>query len=239
MIWNKSIQEAHQNWTALEHEKYYSDSCDHIQTIPLGRHTRTINSLQQKMDLHKLIAFFAAHNRQLFPGVYTWYTLHSIKIYASVECKMRLLIWFRSVWYHTLNDDTKILTETDTETFFKTKFSEAKTEIFFREKFFRNRNQDFFSETKFFETETDSFFRNQIFRNWNRDFFSDTKFSETDTETFFRDQIFSIPKPRLFFWNQIFQNRNRNPQRFGKSFETEKFWNRNVNLCSWDIRSER
>ena len=61
--------------------------------------------------------------------------------------------------------------------------------------------------------------------------FSETKFSETETETFFRDQIFSKPKPRLFFRNQIFRNRNRNPQRFGKSFETEKFRNRNVNLC--------
>ena len=60
-------------------------------------------------------------------------------------------------------------------------------------------------------------------------FFSETKFSET--ETFFRDQFFSKPKPRLFFRNQIFRNRNRNPQRFGKSFETEKFRNRNVNLC--------
>ena len=61
-------------------------------------------------------------------------------------------------------------------------------------------------------------------------FFSETKFSETETETFFRDQFFSKPKPRLFFRNQIFRNRNRNPQRFGKSFETEKFRNRNVNL---------
>ena len=62
--------------------------------------------------------------------------------------------------------------------------------------------------------------------------FPETKFSETETETFFRDQIFSKPKPRLFFRNQIFRNRNRNPQRFGKSFETEKFRNRNVNLWS-------
>ena len=54
-------------------------------------------------------------------------------------------------------------------------------------------------------------------------FFSETKFSETETETFFRDQIFLKPKPRLFFRNKIFRNRKRNPQRFGKSFETEKF----------------
>ena len=74
-------------------------------------------------------------------------------------------------------------------------------------------------------------FRDQIFRNRDRDFFPRPNFFETETETFFRDQIFSKPKPRLFFRNQIFRNRNRNPQRFGKSFETEKFRNRNVNLC--------
>ena len=39
------------------------------------------------------------------------------------------------------------------------------------------------------------------------------------------------PKPRLFFRYQIFRNRNQNPQKIGKSFETEKFLNRNVNLC--------
>ena len=47
----------------------------------------------------------------------------------------------------------------------------------------------------------------------------DTKIlTETDTETFFR--------------YQIFRNRNRYPQKIGKRFETEKFRNRNVNLCS-------
>ena len=76
--------------------------------------------------------------------------------------------------------------------------------------FDRNRYQDFFPKLK-------------------QRLFSETKFSET--ETFFRDQFFSKPKPRLFFRNQIF--RSRNPQRFGKSFEAEKFRNRNVNLCLW------
>ena len=74
-------------------------------------------------------------------------------------------------------------------------------------------------------------------------FFSETKFSETETETFFRGQIFSKPKPILFFRNRnrdqifskpkprlFFRNRNRNPERFRKSFETEKFRNRNVDL---------
>ena len=48
----------------------------------------------------------------------------------------------------------------------------------------------------------------------------DTKnLTETDTETFFR--------------YQIFRNRNQYPQKIGKSFETEKFRNRNVNLWCW------
>ena len=46
-------------------------------------------------------------------------------------------------------------------------------------------------------------FRDQIFRN--RDFFPRPNFSKTEAETFFRNQIF----------------RNRNPQKFGKSLETE------------------
>ena len=96
-------------------------------------------------------------------------------------------------WYGSLNDDTKILTETDTETFFTIpNFPKPKPRLFSETKFFRNRNRYFSSETKF---------------------------SETETETFFRDQIFPKPKPRLFFRDQIF--RNRNPQKFGKSLETE------------------
>ena len=58
-------------------------------------------------------------------------------------------------------------------------------------------------ETKFFENKTDTFF--------------ETKFSETETETLFRDQIF--------------RKQNRNLRKIGKSFETEKFRNRKVNLC--------
>ena len=94
-----------------------------------------------------------------------------------------------------LNDDTKILTETDTETFFPIlNFLKPKPRLFSENKFFRNRYRDFFPETKF---------------------------SETETETFFRDKIFPKPKPRLFFRDQIVRNRNRNPQKFGKSLETE------------------
>merc|ERR1711953_1552319 len=89
-----------------------------------------------------------------------------------------------------LNDDTKILTDTDTETFLPI--------------------------PNFPKPIPRLFFRYQIFRNRYRDFFSDTKFSETDTETFFRYQIFPKPIPRLFFRYQIFRNRNRYPQKIGK-----------------------
>ena len=78
--------------------------------------------------------------------------------------------------YHccTLNDDTKILTET--ETFF-TIPNLPKPRLF--------------SETKFFQ-------------NRNRYFFSETKNSETETETSFLIPNFPKPKPILFFRYQIF-----------------------------------
>ena len=68
-----------------------------------------------------------------------------------------------------LNDDTKISTETDTETFFpKPNFPKPKPRLFLC----------------------------QILRNWNRDFFPRPNFSET--ETFFWDQIVQNRKPQKF-----------------------------------------
>ena len=112
-----------------------------------------------------------------------------------------------------LNDDTKILTETDTETFFPIpNFPKPIPRLFFRYQIFRNRYRDFFSDTKFSETDTETFFpipnipkpiprlfsdtkffryqnryffsETKSFWNRNRDFFSDTKFSETETDTY-------------------------------------------------------
>ena len=81
-----------------------------------------------------------------------------------------------------LNDDTKILTESDTETFLTIpNFLKPKPRLFSETKFFWNRNQDSFSEIKFFW-------------NQNQDFSSDTKFSETETNTFFPIPNFSKPK---------------------------------------------
>ena len=58
---------------------------------------------------------------------------------------------------------------------------------------------------------------------------NDTKMLiETDTETFFPVPNFPKLKLRLFFQYRIF--RNQNPQKIGKSFESEKFRNQNVNL---------
>ena len=82
-----------------------------------------------------------------------------------------------------LNDDIKILTKTNTQTFFRYQIL---------------RNRDFFFETKF----------------------SETKFSETEAETFFSGPNFprpNSPKPKLSWKN-------------GKSLETEKCRNQNVNL---------
>ena len=104
----------------------------------------------------------------------------------------------------SLNDDTKILTETDTETFFPYQI-------------FQNRNRDFFSDNKFSETETETYFRDEIFPK--PILFCKTKFSKTETKTFFWDQIFPKPKQRLFFQDQIVLNLNS--EKFGKSLETE------------------
>ena len=144
-----------------------------------------------------------------------------------------------------LNDDNKILTET--ETFFTIQnFPKLKSRLFSETKFFRNRNRYFFSKTKFSETETFSrdqifpkpilFFRDQIFQN--RDFFPRPNFSETETETFFPRPNFLKPKPKP---SKIWQNsRDRDfstsfEMKFGK-FGTYKqnwnFWDQNLGLYS-------
>ena len=69
----------------------------------------------------------------------------------------------------SLNDDTKILTKTDTETFFQDQiFPKPKPILFFRDQIFRNR--DFFPtpnipkpRPNFFETETETFLPKQNF----------------------------------------------------------------------------
>ena len=76
-----------------------------------------------------------------------------------------------------LNDDTKILTETDTEIFFPIpNFPKPKPRFFFPD---------------------------QIFPKPKPILFSETKFPETKAETFFQDQIFPKPKPTLFFRDRI------------------------------------
>ena len=60
----------------------------------------------------------------------------------------------RTQRFEPLNDGTKILTKTNTETFLP-KPNFLKLRLFFRYQIFRNRNQYFFSDTKFFETKTE------------------------------------------------------------------------------------
>ena len=93
--------------------------------------------------------------------------LNELAEYWRQGWRWRFRFRFGGGW-EPLNDDTKILTQTDTETFF-TIPNFPKPRLFSETKFFRNRNRDFFSETKFSETET--FFQNQIFRNRNPQIF--------------------------------------------------------------------
>ena len=94
-----------------------------------------------------------------------------------------------------LFDETKILTDTETETFYPRQIFPIPIPRLF--------------------------YRDQIFRDRYRDFFSETKFSDTDTETFFPRPNFSIPIPRLFFQDQNFRYRYRDSQKIVTSLETE------------------
>ena len=78
----------------------------------------------------------------------------------------------------TLNDDTKILTETDTETFL-------------RYQIFRNRNRDFFPRPNF--SETDTFLPRPNFPKPKSRLFSETNFFRN--RDFFLRPNFSKPKP--------------------------------------------
>ena len=109
-------------------------------------------------------------------------------------------------------------------------FSDTESDTFFDTKLFPIPIPILFSIPEFFETESDTFFDTKIFRNryryffWYQNFskpipilFSIPKFFETDTDTFFD--------------TKFFRNRYRYHQNNWKSFETEKFRNRNVTLC--------
>ena len=95
----------------------------------------------------------------------------------------------------SLCDETKILTDTETETFYPRQIFPIPIPRLF--------------------------FRDQIIRDRYRDFFSETKFSNTDTETFLTRPNFSIPIPRLFFRDQNFWYRYRDSQKIVTGLETE------------------
>ena len=106
-----------------------------------------------------------------------------------------------------LNDDTKILT--DTETFFPIpNIPKPIPRLFSDTKFFRNRNRYFFSETKNSETETETSFPIPNFPKPKPILFSDTKFFETETEIIKNLAKVSRPrpKPRLLNIFYIFYN---------------------------------
>ena len=104
----------------------------------------------------------------------------------------------------TLCDETKILTDTKTETFYPRQIFPIPIPRLF--------------------------FRDQIFRDRYRDFFSETKFSDTDTETFFPRQNFSRPIPRLSFRDQIFRYRYRD---YPKNCHGSRDWDRDRDFCIW------
>ena len=105
---------------------------------------------------------------------------------------------FLHIW--PLNDDTKILTKTDTDTFFPIpNFPKPKPKLCFRDQIFRNRNRYFFSETKFSETKTETFFRDHILRNRYRNPPKIGKSLKTETETFqYPCKFLELSSPNIF-----------------------------------------
>ena len=97
-----------------------------------------------------------------------------------------LLVVIKVLGVSPLNDDNKILNETDTETCFPIpNFPKPKLTLFFWDQIFGNWN----------------FFWDQILWNQNRDFFFKTKFSETDTETLQKLAKISWPRPKPRHFN--------------------------------------
>ncbi len=92
---------------------------------------------------------------------------------GKVKCSTKLscgMVAKRKTWRSSqsaLCDETKILTDTETETFYPRQiFPIPIPRLFFRDQIFRDRYRDFFNETKFFDTDTKTFFRDQNF--WYR-----------------------------------------------------------------------
>ena len=161
----------------------------HIQKPPHGQtQTRPSENL-----LCKTLHFWRS-------GV-TFQTCPAEKIYKPTAPKWVPIWGPRSP---SLCDETKILTDTETETFYPRQIFPIPIPRLF--------------------------FRDQIFRDRYRDFFSETKFSNTDTETFLTRPNFSIPIPRLFLRDQKFWYRNRDSQR---NCHGSRDRDRDRDFCIW------
>ena len=123
-----------------------------------------------------------------------------LNIFFGQESVLGRVLQRNKAWFIALNDDTKILTKTDTETIFTIPN-------------FPKSNRRLFPKPK-----PILFFRDPIFRNRNRDFFPRPNFSQTENETFFPKPDFSKPKPKP---SKIWQkSRDRDLNRdFSTSFE--------------------
>ena len=74
-------------------------------------------------------------------------------------------------------------------------FIETDTETFFETKYLRDRYRDFFSRSNVFETDTETFSRDQMFSRLILRLFLRPNVFETDTKTFFRPNFLRpIPK---------------------------------------------
>ena len=105
-----------------------------------------------------------------------------------------------------LCDGTKILTDTETETFYPRQF-------------FPILIPRPFSKTKFSKTDTETFF--------------ETKFSKTDTETFILRPNLLIPIPRLFSIPNFSIPIPRLSKKWHMSRDWDRNWDRDRDFCIW------
>ena len=118
--------------------------------------------------------------------------------------------------FATVCDETQNLNETESETFFRYQIFSIPNPILFSIPIFFDTDTDTFFDTKILRNRYQYFFRYQNFSKPIPILFSIPNFFETDTDTFLD--------------TNKFRNRYRYYRNNRKSFEIEKFKNRNVTL---------
>ena len=164
--------------------------------------------------------------------------LNELAEYWRQGWRWRFRFRFGGGW-EPLNDDTKILTQTDTETFF-TIPNFLKPRLFSEIKFLETETETYFPRPNFPKPKLRLFSGTKFLRNWNRYFSCETKFFRNRNQDFFSETKFLKPKLKPSKIWQKSRDRDLN-QDFSTSFEMKflkfgtykqnwKFWDQNLGL---------